>query len=161
MTTLESAVMEALGEVTDPELPNIRVTDLGMVSDISISDEGSVHIRMLPTFVGCPALAMIEQRVANRVREVDGVTDVQVEFRTDVAWTSERITEAGANGLRAFGIAAPPCRLRERKVQEWNVECPYCHSTHTHVENLFGPTACRSLFYCDDCRQPFEVMKPV
>lgn len=161
MTFLEEAVAEALKDVQDPELPTLSVIDLGMVSAVDVGDNGHVHVRMLPTFVGCPALQLIERRVRTRLLEIPGVVDVEVSFRTDEIWTSDRISELAGKKLKEFGIAPPPCRLLERRVSEWVVSCPYCGSSKTHLENLFGPTACRSLYYCDGCHQPFEVMKPV
>lgn len=161
MTQLEEAVAAALKEVEDPELPTLSVVDLGMVSDVHVTVSGSVQVRMLPTFVGCPALQIIEGRVRKRLLQIPGVEDVDVSFRRDAVWTTERMSELASEKLKTYGIASPPCRLREREVSEWVVPCPYCGSEHTRLENLFGPTACRSVYFCADCREPFEVMKPV
>lgn len=158
---LAQAVEEALQEVFDPELPTVSVKDLGMVQSVSVDEGGAVTVVMMPTFVGCPALSIIERRVQDRVSRVEGVSLITVRFSLDEVWTSERISSNAKEKLKEFGIAPPPCILRERSVADWEVACPYCGSGKTRVENLFGPTACRSLFYCDDCRQPFEVMKPI
>lgn len=151
-------VKQALYEVYDPEIPALSVLDLGMVRTVSCTD-GRVQVQLTPTFMGCPALAMIERAVENRVGRVEGVHEVEVEFVYDEPWTTERMTETGKQRLKEFGIAPPACSLLQMKTL--TADCPYCGSSHTRVENLFGPTACRAVFYCDDCHQPFEGMKPV
>ncbi|MCL6452540.1 MAG: phenylacetate-CoA oxygenase subunit PaaJ [Alicyclobacillus sp.] len=158
---LRQRVWDALAEVADPELPAVSVVDLGMVGSVDVEPGGTVSVRMLPTFVGCPALAIIEGRVRERLAAVDGATTVEVRFDREDVWTTERLRPEAADKLRSLGIAAPPCRLRERPVDAWRVACPYCGSTDTALQNLFGPTACRALYTCNQCRQPFEVMKPV
>lgn len=156
-----AAVWAALEEVKDPEIPPVSVVDMGMVSQVAV-DGGRVTIDMTPTFVGCPALDIIRRDVIARVVQVEGVAEVEVRFVFDPPWTSERITEQGRERLKTFGIAPP---LRECGGNLINLEevpnCPYCGSRDTHMENLFGPTACRSIYYCDACRQPFEAMKTV
>lgn len=157
--TLEADVRAKLESVYDPEIPTLSVMDLGMVEHVTCTVDGTVHIRMMPTFMGCPALLVIENNVRKALTEVPGVTHVDVTFIHDKPWTSERITEAGKQHLREFGIAPPKCGLLEMK--RFEAPCPYCGSAHTRMENMFGPTACRAIFYCEDCRQPFEAMKPV
>ena len=158
----EAAVWAVLDEVKDPEIPPVSVVDMGMVSRVALAN-GQVTIEMTPTFVGCPALDIIRRNVSEAVASVPGVTGVEVRFVFDPPWTSERITERGRERLKSFGIAPP---VRENPGGGLiNLEevpsCPYCGSADTHMENLFGPTACRSIYYCDACRQPFEAMKTV
>jgi ring-1,2-phenylacetyl-CoA epoxidase subunit PaaD len=155
---LELEVRNALAEVNDPEIPTLSVADLGMVHDVHCS-QGAVRISMMPTFVGCPALSIIRKNIETRVTQVEGVTSVQVDFVYDEAWTTDRITDTGKRKLREFGIAPPTCSLLQMKTMR--SDCPYCGSSNTRLENVFGPTACRSLYYCADCKQPFEAMKPV
>jgi len=151
---LEARVREALQAVNDPEIPALSLEDLGMVYDVGT--EGTVvHIRLLPTFVGCPAMHMIQNLVARQVEQLDGVTDVHVSFVMDVPWTSHRITVQGRKKLRDFGIAPPPPGFAPEHVPE----CPYCGAAETSVVSLFGPTACRRVYYCKHCQQPFEGMK--
>lgn len=156
-----AAVWAALAEVTDPEIPPVSVVDMGMVARVATAGD-QVRIDMTPTFVGCPALDLIRRNVSARVSQVEGVAGVEVRFVFDPPWTSERITAEGRERLRSFGIAPP---LRERGANLINLAavpaCPYCGSPETHLENLFGPTACRSIYYCDGCRQPFEGVKTV
>jgi ring-1,2-phenylacetyl-CoA epoxidase subunit PaaD len=162
-----AAVWAALAEVHDPEIPVISLVDMGMVHQVAV-ESGTVTVTLLPTFVGCPALAIIREAVIRRVAELPGVEAVTVTFTHDPPWTSDRITPRGRERLKAFGIAPPAgtagCAgdggtglLDLLEVPS----CPYCGSGNTHLENLFGPTACRSIYYCDDCRQPFEGMKSV
>jgi ring-1,2-phenylacetyl-CoA epoxidase subunit PaaD len=143
-------VLAALAEVADPEIPAISIVDLGVVHAVIVTGEG-LRIELLPTFVGCPALEMIESTVRDRLSEFG--RPVEVEFVRTVPWTSERITPAGREALRRSGFA-PPTDLSA-------VRCPYCASARVAMDSAFGPTQCRSLFYCRDCRQPFEALKPV
>ncbi|MFZ5826616.1 MAG: 1,2-phenylacetyl-CoA epoxidase subunit PaaD [Bacillota bacterium] len=156
-----AAVWAALEDVKDPEIPPVSVVDMGMVTIVSV-DEGEVRIEMTPTFVGCPALDIIRRDVTRRVEQVDGVKAVEVAFVFDPPWTSERITDQGRQRLKTWGIAPP---MREKAGNLISLDevppCPYCGSRDTHMENLFGPTACRSIYYCDGCRQPFEGIKTV
>lgn len=151
-------ILSVLEGVKDPEIDTVGIIDLGMVEQIQIAGT-EVLIRLLPTFLGCPALEIIEKNV---IREVSGhpkVSNVRVEFIYDPPWTSDRITPKGREDLKKFGIAPPPRRLEEDG--SWHVDCPYCGSAYVTLENLFGPTACRSILYCKQCKNPFEAMKPV
>lgn len=157
----EAAIWAALEEVKDPEIPPVSVVDMGMVSRVAV-EGGRVLVEMTPTFVGCPALDIIRRDVSARIVSEDGVETVEVRFVFDPPWTSERITEQGRARLRSFGIAPPLRESGSGLIDLSEVPaCPYCGSADTHMENLFGPTACRSIFYCDSCRQPFEAIKTV
>lgn len=167
-----AAIWAALEDVKDPEIPPVSVVDMGMVSQVSVGG-GQVTVEMTPTFVGCPALGMIRQNVIDRLAQVDGVIATEVRFVFDPPWTSERITPEGRERLRSFGIAPPVVAgaglgagpgtgpgLGLLTLEEVP-PCPFCGSGDTHMENLFGPTACRAIYYCDGCKQPFEAMKTV
>ncbi|KGX90192.1 1,2-phenylacetyl-CoA epoxidase subunit PaaD [Pontibacillus marinus] len=157
MTLVKDSVMTSLESVKDPEIDTVSVIDLGMVEDVSFED-GHVSVKMLPTFMGCPALEIIQKNVEEALYKVEGVDSVEVKFINNPPWTSDRITEQGHVRLREFGIAPPPTHSDSG---EWHVDCPYCGSTYTTMENIFGPTACRSILYCKGCKNPFEAMKPV
>lgn len=146
----EELVRERLQGVHDPEIPNISIIDLGIVERITVSD-AAIEVELLPTFVGCPALDVIRASVAAALESLG--RPVEVEFTWRVPWTSDRISEVGRERLAASGFAPPddPSRVR----------CPYCRSERVAMDSLFGPTQCRSLFYCRDCRQPFEAFKPI
>lgn len=154
---LESAVWAALQDVHDPEIPTISVVDLGVVRRVQ-TGEGSVHVELLPTFVGCPAIEVMRSSVEDRLREF--ADDVTVDISFAEPWTSERITKAGREALRAAGFAPPVASSRELVVLPV-AECPYCGSCNTTLENAFGPTLCRAIYHCADCRQPFEQFKEV
>jgi len=150
-------ITEALQTVKDPEIDSINVLELGMVERI-YGQGHSVTINMLPTFMGCPALDLIKSTVMKAVTKISWIKEAQVEFIYDPPWTSDRVTDEGRDRLKEFGIAPPP---RKSDMGEWNISCPYCNSTYTTMENLFGPTACRSILYCKKCKNPFEAMKPI
>ena len=160
----ELAVRAALAEVMDPELPMLSVVDLGIVHRVEVNPEGPIRVEILPTFVGCPALELIKSSIADRLAAFGRPVEVIATF--EVPWTSERITEAGRAALLTAGIA-PPGADSAGIVQGGlidlgqRVPCPHCGSRRTMLENLFGPTQCRTIRYCADCRQPFEAIKPV
>lgn len=145
-------VWQALAEIEDPELP-IAITDMGLVYRVQI-EGGVARIELLPTFVGCPALAVIQDRVRRRLLAVSGIDAAEVVFRFEPAWTVDRMTDEGRARLRAHGMSVPRLRLAEPAV------CPVCGSTNTVLENPFGPTLCRAIYYCLDCRNPIERFKP-
>ncbi len=158
INSFETKVLGALEHVNDPEIDTVSIIDLGMVEGISAED-GVITIKLLPTFLGCPALNIIQKNIENAVKEIQDVREVNVQFIHHPAWTSDRISEKGRAGLKAFGIAPPP-RLMDSD-GSWHVDCPYCGSTYVTMDNIFGPTACRSILYCKSCKNPFEAMKPI
>jgi ring-1,2-phenylacetyl-CoA epoxidase subunit PaaD len=161
---LDSAgVWAALGEIPDPEIPTISIVDLGVVRSVDLSDE-TVSVELLPTFVGCPALEVIRGAVEDRLAGVRPTVEVAFSFAEP--WTTERITERGRVGLIAGGFAPPVAGNAFRESSpivplDVAVACPLCGSRRTRLDNVFGPTLCRSIRYCLDCRQPFEGFKVV
>lgn len=149
----EATVRGALAEVSDPEIPAISIVDLGIVHRVEVGSgpAGAIRVELLPTFVGCPAIEMIKAAVRDRLASFDRPVEVVATF--EVPWTSDRITEAGRERLRQSGFAPP--------AEPSDVHCPYCDSARVTMDNAFGPTLCRSLFFCRDCRQPFEAFKAV
>lgn len=147
----EGAVRAALAEVPDPELPVVSVVDLGIVHRFDVSAD-AISVKLLPTFVGCPALDVIRSAVRDRLAGFG--RPVEVEFTFAVPWTSDRISAAGLDRLRSVGIA-PPVGPGDSPA------CPWCGSDRVALDNLFGPTQCRSLYFCRACRQPFEGLKRV
>jgi ring-1,2-phenylacetyl-CoA epoxidase subunit PaaD len=144
------AVQRALAEVPDPELPVLSVVDLGIVHSVDLDARG-IWVTILPTFVGCPALDVIRASIADRLSEFG--LPVQVDTTFEVPWTSDRISPAGRRALAAVGIAPPS--------EPDAVRCPFCGSASVAMDSAFGPTQCRSLYYCRACRQPFEALKAV
>lgn len=147
----ELAVRVALEDVADPEIPSVSVVDLGMVGGVEVSAD-RITVELLPTFVGCPAVELVRGAVAERLASFGRTVEVRL-VRTP-AWTTDRISAAGRERLRRSGFA-PPAQPSDA------VACPYCGSTRTVMDSAFGPTLCRSLHYCRDCRQPFEAFKTV
>jgi ring-1,2-phenylacetyl-CoA epoxidase subunit PaaD len=147
----DAAVLAALAEVTDPEIPTISIVDLGIVHRAGVESDGTIRVQLLPTFVGCPAIELIRSAVSDRLQSFGRPVDVSVSF--EIPWTSDRISPEGRERLRRSGFA-PPTDIDA-------VHCPYCDSARVAMDSIFGPTLCRSLFYCRDCRQPFEAFKPI
>jgi len=151
-------VWAALADVPDPEIPAISVVDLGVVHRVLV--EGPrIGVELLPTFVGCPALDVMRDAVRDRL--LDLAPDVAVTFTFAEPWTSDRITPAGREHLRVSGFAPPLSGGAELLQVMAPATCPYCGSRRTRLDNAFGPTLCRAVHYCTDCRQPFEAFKPV
>jgi ring-1,2-phenylacetyl-CoA epoxidase subunit PaaD len=155
-------VWEALAQVPDPEIPVISVVDLGVVRQVDV--EGNrVRVEFTPTMLGCPALEMMRDRMAEAIRSLGAESEVEVVM--DDPWTTDRITPEGREKLRTSGFAPPAPReaapVQLVQLQTGTFRCPYCGSTKTHLENIFGPTPCRSIRYCTSCRQPFEQFKTV
>ncbi|MBI3750775.1 MAG: phenylacetate-CoA oxygenase subunit PaaJ [Chloroflexi bacterium] len=146
----EDFVRERLASVHDPEIPNISIIDLGIVERVAVIAD-RIEVELLPTFVGCPALEVIRDSVTDALAPLGRQTSVEFTWR--VPWTSDRISETGRARLAASGFAPPD--------DPEHVRCPYCRSERVAMDSLFGPTQCRSLFYCRDCRQPFEAFKPI
>ena len=155
-------VWRELYEIPDPEIPTVSLVDLGVIRDVDV-DDGTVRIEFTPTFLGCPALEMMRDAIAESVRALGAEPDVRVIL--DDSWSTDKITSAGREKLRASGFAPPaPRSAPTTTLVQLNgalYRCPYCGSSDTRLENLFGPTPCRSLRYCNACRQPFEQFKSV
>ena len=147
----EADVRAALASVPDPEIPVLSVVDLGIVHRVDVRPD-RIDIAILPTFVGCPALDVIRSTITERLAQRFG-RRVRVKTTFEVPWTSDRISAAGRAALRRVGIA-PPADASEMR-------CPFCDSADVVMDSAFGPTQCRSLFYCRGCRQPFEALKSV
>jgi ring-1,2-phenylacetyl-CoA epoxidase subunit PaaD len=159
-TTIQ-ALWALLGEVNDPEVPVLSVVDLGIIRDIHIT-EGIPEIVITPTYSGCPAMDMIRANIRMHLLE-HGFSDVRIETVLSPAWTTDWMSEAGKEKLKAYGIAPPlpaqqVCRL-EWFSREEAIECPHCHSYHTSRISEFGSTACKALYRCEDCKEPFDYFK--
>ena len=155
-------VWDAFEQIPDPEIPVVSLVDLGVIRSVDVSD-GHVRVEFTPTFLGCPALEVMKQALEAKVSELGAEPDVQVV--QDDSWSTDKITPAGREKLRAAGFAPPPPREASApklvQLQASVHRCPYCGSTETKLENIFGPTPCRSLRWCESCRQPFEQFKTI
>ena len=168
----DAAVWAAIAEVPDPEIPTISLVDLGVVRGFAFGGgpggEVRLTVELLPTFVGCPAVEVMREQVGDRLRELGVADEVIVELSFAEPWTSDRITPAGREALRHGGFAPPPppspgsTFIGDDLLTVLPVTtCPYCASRNTTLENPFGPTLCRAIYHCADCRQPFEAFKAV
>jgi ring-1,2-phenylacetyl-CoA epoxidase subunit PaaD len=163
--TLEAAVWAALAEVRDPEIPPVSITDLGIVERVVVTDD-AVEIELLPTFAGCPALDVIRADAERAGVAVAEDREVEVRFVYSPPWTSDRITPAGREALRSYGLTPPGEGLVFLPLASLGTAtvdpapCPFCGSTDTELESAFGPTLCRSTHFCRTCRNPFEAFKP-
>jgi ring-1,2-phenylacetyl-CoA epoxidase subunit PaaD len=155
-------VWAALDEVPDPEIPVISLVELGVVRDVAV-DGDDVRVEFTPTFLGCPALAYMRAAMEDKVRELGG--EPHVEVVSDDSWSTDRITPQGREKLRAAGFAPPAPREAGApklvQLRSKAFRCPYCGSNETRLDNIFGPTPCRSIRYCEGCRQPFEQFKTI
>jgi ring-1,2-phenylacetyl-CoA epoxidase subunit PaaD len=153
-------ILNILDEVKDPEIPVLSLLDLGVIRHVAINDE-TVSVDMTPTFAGCPAMDYMVKDVKDVLKR-NGVEHVEVNVSFESAWSSDHITEKGRKALKKFGLAPPPTHngLIDLDILE-RVACPYCDSENTELKTPFGPTLCRSMHYCHDCKQAFEQFKPV
>ena len=165
MTRTERA-WEVLGGVLDPEVPALSVCDLGIVRDV-IDHGGELEVVLTPTYSGCPATEVIEQSVLSAI-ESEGLGPARATLRRAPAWTTDWISDDGKRKLREYGIAPPHVVPAEAGTQgirlfprQREVACPHCGSTHSERTSAFGSTACKSLYRCLACREPFEYFKPL
>ncbi|SNC71723.1 ring-1,2-phenylacetyl-CoA epoxidase subunit PaaD [Kytococcus aerolatus] len=160
-------VLRALGEIPDPEIPVITLEDLGVLRSVTPDEEhGRIHVEITPTYSGCPAMEVMEGQVA-RVIALRGWEPV-VERRLDPPWTTDWMSEAGKEKLRAFGIAPPgPAAPGQHdgtvglSLSVRQVDCPSCGSSDTEELARFGSTACKALRRCRACLEPFDEFKPL
>ncbi|MEQ9118947.1 1,2-phenylacetyl-CoA epoxidase subunit PaaD [Fulvivirga sp.] len=156
----EAQILEWLEEVKDPEIPVLSLVDLGVITNIDIN-EHRVAVTMTPTFVGCPAIDYMKQDVIEVLNSY-GIDNVDVQVNFDEPWNSNKITEKGRKALKDFGLAPPPKHnlIVDIDILD-NIECPNCGSNNSVMKTPFGPTACRSIHFCNNCKETFEQFKPL
>lgn len=168
---LVSKVWRALESLTDPEIPVVTLREMGILRDVERVSDHAVVVVITPTYSGCPAMAQIHDDVRTTVQALG--LDVEVRTQLAPAWTTDWMTDAAKDKLKAYGIAPPhrQCDIaagQESIVQFMRqplkagpaVQCPHCGSSHTVESSHFGSTACKSLYKCLDCREPFDYFKP-
>ena len=154
-------VRDLLEEVSDPEIPVLTITDLGIVRDVRLDDSGELEVVITPTYSGCPAMNMIEVNIRAVLQEA-GYDPVTITTVLSPAWTTDWMSENGKNKLKAYGIAPPePGNVDKHALfqEDKKVECPRCSSRNTEMIAQFGSTACKSLYRCLDCLEPFDYFK--
>ena len=153
------AIRGAVANVVDPEIRVVTIEDLGILRDVTMDKVGRVTVTITPTYAGCPAMDVIRADVAAAARAA-GAFDVDVRTELSPAWSTDRISETGKAKLAAAGIAPPsPVRAPGQVLLQIAVRCPHCGSPATQELSRFGSTACKSLWRCTDCREPFDHVK--
>lgn len=158
MNTKEQ-IWDFLEEVKDPEIPVLSVTDLGIVRNVEVDADGAL-VTITPTYTGCPATHIIEQDIRSKLQE-KGVTNFKIKTIISPAWTTDWINEEGRRKLKEYGIAPPESSSDKSLLSNKHkvVHCPRCHSTNTEMKSFFGSTPCKSLYVCNDCKEPFDYFK--
>lgn len=158
--TLET-VRAIVDTVCDPEIPVLTVADLGIVREIRLEDDGTVNIAITPTYSGCPAMNAIEVNLRAALQE-GGFDNVRIRTVLSPAWTTEWMTDAGKQKLRAFGIAPPAEASHDKRAllgEKRILQCPHCGSHNTEMIAAFASTSCKAMFRCLDCLEPFDYFK--
>ncbi len=161
MNSDKQQILALLEQVPDPEVPVLSVIDLGIVRDIKI-DEDKIEVVITPTYSGCPAMDVISMEIKMILLE-HGFKKITVTTILSPAWTTDWMSEAGKEKLRVYGIAPPnptrPVCDTRLFAEEEAVQCPHCQSYNTRVVSQFGSTACKALYQCNDCLEPFDYFK--
>jgi ring-1,2-phenylacetyl-CoA epoxidase subunit PaaD len=164
---IEKDIWDLMKQINDPEIPVISIVDLGIVRNVEANtstnnSKPQITITITPTYSGCPAMDVIGMNIRMKLLE-HGFKNAQVKTVLSPAWTTDWISTEGKAKLKAFGIAPPnpshavcdPAIFQEQEV----VQCPNCNSYHTRMVSRFGSTACKALYKCDDCSEPFDYFK--
>ncbi|MEZ4761345.1 MAG: 1,2-phenylacetyl-CoA epoxidase subunit PaaD [Flavobacteriales bacterium] len=154
-------ILELLDYVKDPEIPVINVLELGVVRGVEVDEEsGRAVVTITPTYTGCPAMDVMAADIRKELLEA-GVPEVEVKMSLSPAWTTDWITDTGKRKLKEYGIAPPEktADIRALKGEDPVVECPQCGSKDTMMLSPFGSTACKALWKCNDCLEPFDQFK--
>lgn len=151
-------VWQILEQISDPEIPVLSIIDLGIVRDVKL-DENNIEVFITPTYSGCPAMDMISMNIRMELLH-HGFENVKITQQLSPAWTTDWMTGSGKEKLKAYGIAPPVGKVIDQQfLEDMKVECPQCHSKNTKLLSEFGSTACKALFQCQDCKEPFDYFK--
>jgi ring-1,2-phenylacetyl-CoA epoxidase subunit PaaD len=159
MATKEQ-ILNYLEEVYDPEVPVLSVVDLGIIRQVEVDTEGTV-ITITPTYTGCPAMNVIEDDIRAKLKE-KGLSGFRIKTVLSPAWTTDWISKAGKKKLQDYGIAPPEKTSVDKSLLSNKakiVKCPRCGSTDTEMKSFFGSTACKALYVCHACKEPFDYFK--
>jgi ring-1,2-phenylacetyl-CoA epoxidase subunit PaaD len=153
-------IFSLLSEIPDPEIPVISIEELGILRDVIIEGE-SCKIIITPTYSGCPAMKVIEDDIRKKLGDA-GISNIEIELVYNPAWTTDWITDAAKEKLRAYGIAPPEHTSFDKGLltgKPKNLRCPQCDSADVEMISQFGSTACKALYRCLNCREPFDYFK--
>ncbi len=154
-------ILSLLSEIPDPEIPVISIVELGVIRDIHITSATSIELNITPTYSGCPAMKQIEDDVKKKLIE-DGFTSIKINTIFSPPWTTDWLTQEAKEKLKKYGIAPPEHSTEDKSWltgKEKIISCPRCHSKHTKLISQFGSTACKALYQCKDCLEPFDYFK--
>jgi ring-1,2-phenylacetyl-CoA epoxidase subunit PaaD len=156
---MKEEILHILETVKDPEIPVLSLIDLGVITDVVVNQK-SVLVKMTPTFVGCPAMDYMKAEVEAVLQQNGFIPTVQITF--EKPWSSDLISEKGKAALKKYGLAPPPSNkvFTDLEILETAI-CPRCDGENTEMKSPFGPTLCRALFFCHDCKEAFEQFKPL
>lgn len=157
----QQAIEAALQQVCDPEIPVLTIYDMGIVREVIVHDTEHVEVKITPTYTGCPAMDVIGVEIKAALQDI-GIKTPEVTMVWSPAWTTDWITESGKAKMKAYGIAPPVEKTTDKSFVSGEgrvVPCPLCESTNTSMISLFGSTACKSLYKCEDCKEPFDYFK--
>lgn len=161
MTAEKENILSILEEVTDPEVPVLSVIDLGIIRNIKMEGD-TVEVTITPTYSGCPAMDVISMNIKMELLS-HGFKNIKIIQSLSPAWTTDWMSEKGKQKLKDYGIAPPNPKQQvcndKLFAPDEAVQCPHCNSYHTHRISEFGSTACKALYQCDDCREPFDYFK--
>lgn len=156
---MDEKILRILETVKDPEIPVLSLVDLGVITNVMV--EGTnVVVNMTPTFVGCPAMNYMKSEVETALLQHGFEPRVEITF--EKPWSSDLISEKGKAALKKYGLAPPPSNkiFTDLEILETAI-CPRCDGSNTEMKSPFGPTLCRALYYCHDCKEAFEQFKPL
>jgi ring-1,2-phenylacetyl-CoA epoxidase subunit PaaD len=154
-------ILSLLSEIPDPEIPAITIVELGVIRDIHVIDDKAIELKITPTYSGCPAMKQIEDDVRKKLTE-QGFTSITINTVFSPPWTTDWITQEAKEKLRKYGIAPPETTTEDKS---WltgktkSIACPRCKSINTKLVSQFGSTACKALYQCNDCLEPFDYFK--
>ena len=160
MKTTED-IFNLLSEIPDPEIPVISIIELGVIRNVEISNDTTVSLKITPTYSGCPAMKQIEDDVRKKLSE-NGFITIEIKTIFSPAWTTDWITPEAKEKLRKYGIAPPENSTEDKSWltgKEKKIACPRCKSINTKLISQFGSTACKALYQCQDCLEPFDYFK--
>ncbi len=154
-------IWDLLNAIPDPEVPAISIVELGVVRDVAVNGNNLI-VTMTPTYSGCPAMRAMEMAVKEELSKQGYEVEIKIVYKP--AWTTEWMSEATKEKLKVYGIAPPPKLTFEHlhplsKPIQNQIKCPFCDSIETKLTSMFGSTACKALYFCNHCHQPFELFK--
>ncbi|MBV9964001.1 MAG: phenylacetate-CoA oxygenase subunit PaaJ [Parafilimonas sp.] len=161
-TLNKESILQLLDTVTDPEVPVLSIIDLGIIRDVEIDSSNKIKITITPTYTGCPAMDVISMNIRMILLQ-NGFKNIEIKNVLSPAWTTDWMSEAGKQKLKAYGIAPPNSKQIVCTVDAFQedeaIQCPHCNSFNTQLISRFGSTACKALYKCNDCFEPFDYFK--